>query len=190
LDSTKGRICISRDIVFDEYIFPFASIHPNASARLRAEIQLLPEFLLNPSTQFGDALVHDRHLNSPVSTDIGSSTVVLPIEKIRLQEMHSMVNNQALVLPISSVALVETAWILVLLRLTTPTNLIHNRHRIPCGSHRYLAWAHQRFPANFFTRSEWGQLSSVDSEVDMSPDQVWPLQDPARKVHLAPLLWL
>jgi histone deacetylase 1/2 len=38
LDISTGRIYIFRDIVFDETIFPFASLHSNAGARLRAEI--------------------------------------------------------------------------------------------------------------------------------------------------------
>jgi histone deacetylase 1/2 len=37
-DISTGRIYISRDIVFDETIFPFASMHSNAGARLRHEI--------------------------------------------------------------------------------------------------------------------------------------------------------
>jgi hypothetical protein len=32
----------SRDVVFDENIFPFAELHPNAGRRLREEILLLP----------------------------------------------------------------------------------------------------------------------------------------------------
>jgi hypothetical protein len=42
LDISTGRIYISREIVFDETIFPFASLHSNAGARLRQEIDLLP----------------------------------------------------------------------------------------------------------------------------------------------------
>ena len=42
LDPTTGRIYISRDVVFDEEVFPFASMHSNAGARLRNEISLLP----------------------------------------------------------------------------------------------------------------------------------------------------
>jgi hypothetical protein len=34
-------VYISRDVVFDETIFPFASLHPNAGALLRKEILLL-----------------------------------------------------------------------------------------------------------------------------------------------------
>lgn len=38
LDITTGRIYISRDVVFDEDVFPFASLHNNVGARLREEI--------------------------------------------------------------------------------------------------------------------------------------------------------
>jgi hypothetical protein len=39
--------CVSRDVIFDEDVFPFASVHKNAGARLRHEISLLPEHLLS-----------------------------------------------------------------------------------------------------------------------------------------------
>jgi hypothetical protein len=42
LDISTDHLYISRDIVFDETIFPFASLHSNIGARLRAEINLLP----------------------------------------------------------------------------------------------------------------------------------------------------
>jgi hypothetical protein len=42
LDIYTGRIYISRDVVFDENVFPFASLHPNAGALLKQEILLLP----------------------------------------------------------------------------------------------------------------------------------------------------
>jgi hypothetical protein len=35
LDISTGRIYISRDVVFDENVFPFASLHPNAGALLK-----------------------------------------------------------------------------------------------------------------------------------------------------------
>lgn len=50
LDVKEGRVNISRNVVFDENVFPFASLHPNAGAKLRSEILLLPEHLTNPST--------------------------------------------------------------------------------------------------------------------------------------------
>ena len=51
LDISTGRIYISRDVVFDENVFPFASLHPNAGALLRKEILLLPKHL-HSSTSF------------------------------------------------------------------------------------------------------------------------------------------
>ena len=45
LDVPTGRVYISRDVVFDESVFPFASLHPNAGALLRKEILLLPTHL-------------------------------------------------------------------------------------------------------------------------------------------------
>jgi hypothetical protein len=35
-------VYISRDVVFDEHVFPFAVFHPNAGATLKKEILLLP----------------------------------------------------------------------------------------------------------------------------------------------------
>jgi hypothetical protein len=49
LDIFTGRIYISRDVVFDEVVFPFAELHSNAGARLRTEINLLPSTLLHSS---------------------------------------------------------------------------------------------------------------------------------------------
>ena len=49
LDHKTGRIYISRDVVFDETLFPFSKLHSNAGARLQSEILLLPSHLLNPS---------------------------------------------------------------------------------------------------------------------------------------------
>jgi hypothetical protein len=47
LDVSTGRIYISRDVVFDENVFPFAPLHPNAGAILRKEILLLREGVQN-----------------------------------------------------------------------------------------------------------------------------------------------
>jgi histone deacetylase 1/2 len=46
LEISTGRVYISRDVVFDENVFPFASLHPNAGAQLRNEILLLPNHLV------------------------------------------------------------------------------------------------------------------------------------------------
>jgi hypothetical protein len=42
LDVATGRIYISRDVTFDEEVFPFSKLHPNARVRLWSEIQILP----------------------------------------------------------------------------------------------------------------------------------------------------
>ena len=41
---STGRIYISRDVIFDETLFPFSTLHPNAGALLRAEIALLLDY--------------------------------------------------------------------------------------------------------------------------------------------------
>jgi hypothetical protein len=42
LDVPKGRAYISQDIVFNETIYPFAKLNPNARAQLRDELSLIP----------------------------------------------------------------------------------------------------------------------------------------------------
>lgn len=49
LDVTEGHVYISHDVVFDESVYPFSKLHPNAGVRLRSEILLLHPTLLNPS---------------------------------------------------------------------------------------------------------------------------------------------
>jgi histone deacetylase 1/2 len=60
LDISTGRVYISRDVVFDETMFPFSELHANAGARLQAEVHVLPDNLLNPSFSFsrGQTLHH------------------------------------------------------------------------------------------------------------------------------------
>jgi hypothetical protein len=49
LDLSSGIIFISRDVVFDENIFPFSKLKPNVGPQLRSEILLLPPSLINPT---------------------------------------------------------------------------------------------------------------------------------------------
>ena len=69
LDVAEGWVYISRYIVFDETVFPFASLHPNAGAQLRAEILLLPTHLHNSSDATGVDNSCDSTLSSP-TTDV------------------------------------------------------------------------------------------------------------------------
>jgi hypothetical protein len=56
LDVSSGRVYISRDIVFDETVFPFSKLHPNDGAHLRSEISLLPSSLVDPIMAWGIAM--------------------------------------------------------------------------------------------------------------------------------------
>jgi hypothetical protein len=44
LDPAEGHIYVSRDVVFDEHVFPFSTMRPNTGALLKAELRLLPNF--------------------------------------------------------------------------------------------------------------------------------------------------
>jgi hypothetical protein len=77
LDIFTGCIYVSRDVVFDEAVFPFAELHSNAGARLRTEINLLP-FTLLPSSNFdnrGHCQTTDLLLsnNPTIATDVEPS---------------------------------------------------------------------------------------------------------------------
>jgi hypothetical protein len=76
LDPSVGRVYISRDVVFDEQVYPFSLLHPNAGALLRSELSILPDVLLNPSSQFGDATLLDRNVDTPLSNRGPSTTSV------------------------------------------------------------------------------------------------------------------
>lgn len=73
LDVSSGRVYISRDVVFDEQIYPFASLHPNAGARLRAEILLLPS-----SFQGDEQLVDHSDSDSPMTNVSDPALVFSP----------------------------------------------------------------------------------------------------------------
>jgi hypothetical protein len=47
LETSTRHVYISRDVIFDETMFPFASPHPNVGAQLNIEILLLPPTLRN-----------------------------------------------------------------------------------------------------------------------------------------------
>lgn len=68
---------VSRDVVFDESVFPFATLHPNAVARLCAELALLPNVLLNPSASFGDTSLHDQTVVNSLHTNATHSALVV-----------------------------------------------------------------------------------------------------------------
>jgi hypothetical protein len=71
LDIKSGRVYISRDVVLDETLFPFAKLHPNAGARLRSEISLLSP-LLSGADSTNDSVDDSSTNASPECTDESS----------------------------------------------------------------------------------------------------------------------
>jgi hypothetical protein len=68
LDVAEGRVYISRDVVFDETMSPFTKLNPNAGARLRAEILLLPPNSTPPTcSSHGDKCIDDSTANMHVN---------------------------------------------------------------------------------------------------------------------------
>jgi hypothetical protein len=61
LDTKTGRVYISRDVVFDENVFPFESLHPNTGSRLCNDILLLPPDL-SPTTSNNEGAHVDDHM--------------------------------------------------------------------------------------------------------------------------------
>jgi hypothetical protein len=73
LEVSTGRVYVSRDVVFDENVFPFKSLYPNAGALLRKQILLLDPSLRN--LEQGDVLIDDSnvtntHAPNPVARPI------------------------------------------------------------------------------------------------------------------------
>jgi hypothetical protein len=67
LDIAAGRVYISRDVVFDESVYPFSKLNPNAGVRLRSKILLLlnhiqPNNLPTPGVE----LIYCSNINTPV----------------------------------------------------------------------------------------------------------------------------
>lgn len=98
LDVSGGRIYISRDVVFDETVYPFSKLNPNAGARLRSEILLLP-LQIQPSTtpglpsqgdEFIDDSNNDVHVIPASTNGSGSSEHV---EKILVSLVQGIVRN-------------------------------------------------------------------------------------------------
>lgn len=87
LDVSSGRVYISRDVVFDESVFPFQELSPNAGARLR------PEILLLPSSGSGGTGFDDRMHD--LSDLANQSPCSVPSDVLyRFQEHPSSVRDQ------------------------------------------------------------------------------------------------
>jgi hypothetical protein len=96
LDPKLGCVYISRDVTFDETIFPFFELHPNAARRLQEEINLLPSHLLNPRViQLCDHVSNNSNLaaNPGVSTGNQEHVHVANTEETNLQEAVYVAND-------------------------------------------------------------------------------------------------
>jgi hypothetical protein len=91
LDISTGRIYISRDVIFDESVFPFASLNSNAGARYTSDV------LFIPSSTLGDNIFTNE------SNDPTISALSFPDIHVQLQQGSVMIDVQAPV-PDSNVA--------------------------------------------------------------------------------------
>jgi hypothetical protein len=91
LDVSQGRVYISHDVVFDENVFPFASLHPNAGALLRKEILLLP----SSSSSHESAHNIDGHMPCVVPITDVLQVSELPEENSRENGEETSSNNES-----------------------------------------------------------------------------------------------
>jgi hypothetical protein len=93
LDISTGRVYISRDVVFDENVFPFASLHPNAGDVLKKENLLLPSSTSNfhesahncnnhvvPIVPVTNGLQEDKHPRENSSQNDGANILENDVE--------------------------------------------------------------------------------------------------------------
>jgi hypothetical protein len=67
LKVSTSRVYISRDVTFDEEVFSFSELNPNAGARLRSDVALLhPTLFLHDC---GDITIHDHITDNPLDTN-------------------------------------------------------------------------------------------------------------------------
>jgi hypothetical protein len=72
LDPSLGRVYISRNVIFDETVFPFSTLKPNAGALLKNEISLLHPTLRTPQDGVcvGEpTVINDANLDHEVLAD-------------------------------------------------------------------------------------------------------------------------
>jgi hypothetical protein len=81
LDISTGRLYISRDVTFDESIFPFSKLHPNAGALLRTKIELLPSVLRNPTILDQENEIHHDHMYVSANFSLDDSAHELSVTR-------------------------------------------------------------------------------------------------------------
>jgi len=96
LEPSTGRVYISRDVVFDEEVFPFESLHPNAGARLRKDILLLPDHLQNPEPgveNCTDSHASNTRATNDESQNFSGGDLVQVIEGTKVSQPHQDIND-------------------------------------------------------------------------------------------------
>jgi hypothetical protein len=73
VEPSTGRVYISRDVIFDETVFPFSTLHANASAQLKSELLLLHPTLCS---QHGDDRVEVSDVANAADSLLESSYAV------------------------------------------------------------------------------------------------------------------
>jgi hypothetical protein len=68
LDVSISGIYVSRDVIFDDKVFSFSKLNPNADAHLRSEIALLHPTLFPHN--YGDIIMHDCISDNPPATNM------------------------------------------------------------------------------------------------------------------------
>jgi hypothetical protein len=95
LNVVEGRVYVSRDVVFDETVYPFSKLNPNAGARLRGEIQLLSSnSTFMPSSASGDELIVDSTANMHVIPMPTNASCLSVNVKKNLGENHAGIQEE------------------------------------------------------------------------------------------------
>jgi hypothetical protein len=92
LEVSSRRVYISRDVVFDESVFPFQNLHPNAGARLRQEILLLDSSLFNSDSR--DATIDDSPVTNLPATN-GSPSAPIVVQDLSRNAAENLRQNGA-----------------------------------------------------------------------------------------------
>lgn len=97
LDVSTGKVYVSRDVVFDESVFPFETLHNNAGVLLRKEVSLLSENLLysvSGGVEHTDLLLANGHNCSSSTVDNLQETRMENLEQHGLQEVPVLVEDE------------------------------------------------------------------------------------------------
>jgi hypothetical protein len=87
LDISTGRVYISRDVIFDENIFPFAELHLNAGTRYSSVVLLL----LESSSSWGPS---DLPLDNSPTESIPNRVYLWPNNLVQPQKIPGVFPDQ------------------------------------------------------------------------------------------------